>query len=290
MKQGAGALETGRGRTLCSSDPAGQIRSRICSSAVGASMVVKLTVPSKIAPRNLPASGRAAPALSCQARWRAGRQGTGSPPRLQHGTDSRDGSGALAVCLGNTAQPLVPADCLRQPLNSNVSHLNAHPHPRRHSWPAALWRELHAEFKVNTPSPDNLARLLSGLANAEGGTVIVGVREPDAIVGTDPKKSESFLQRSIARLQGQIAIQHYVVEEGKSLGIIRVEPAKTPVAAPDGYFRRVGANDRPFTAQQLIARMSAVPDHSAAIDSERRLCEEVHLNLAYRWFWGQNEL
>ena len=40
---------------------------------------------------------------------------------------------------------------------------------------------------------------------------------------------------------------------------------------------------RPSVDPELMIRMLIV-GYSMGIRSERRLCEEVHLNLAYRWF------
>ena len=42
---------------------------------------------------------------------------------------------------------------------------------------------------------------------------------------------------------------------------------------------------RPSIDPELMIRMPLV-GYCFAIRSERRLCEEVHLNLAYRWFCG----
>ncbi len=42
---------------------------------------------------------------------------------------------------------------------------------------------------------------------------------------------------------------------------------------------------RPSIDPELMIRMLIV-GYCFGIRSERRLCEEVHLNLAYRWFWG----
>ena len=50
------------------------------------------------------------------------------------------------------------------------------------------------------------------------------------------------------------------------------------------YYSEVG---RPSIDPELMIRMLIV-GYGFGIRSERRLCEEVHLNLAYRWFvdWG----
>ena len=46
------------------------------------------------------------------------------------------------------------------------------------------------------------------------------------------------------------------------------------------YYSHTG---RPSIDPELIMRMLII-GYSLGIRSERRLCEEVHLNLAYRWF------
>lgn len=124
------------------------------------------------------------------------------------------------------------------------------------------------EFKVNTPSPESLSRLISGFANTSGGTAIIGVREPDVIVGTNIDRFNKLVQRAKDRMHGDVELSHYSVEiEGKSIGVIDVKASKVPVASAEGYFRRVGDQEEPLNAQQLVQRMSAVPDHAAAISS-----------------------
>ena len=46
---------------------------------------------------------------------------------------------------------------------------------------------------------------------------------------------------------------------------------------------------RPSIDPELMIRMLIV-GYCSGIRSERRLCEEVHLNLAYRWFVVREEL
>jgi transposase len=48
------------------------------------------------------------------------------------------------------------------------------------------------------------------------------------------------------------------------------------------YYSAIG---RPSVDPELMIRMLIV-GYCFGIRSERRLCEEVHLNLAYRWFCG----
>src|SRR6202042_3262019 len=53
-------------------------------------------------------------------------------------------------------------------------------------------------------------------------------------------------------------------------------------SASGPYYSEVG---RPSIDPELMIRMLIV-GYGFGIRSERRLCEEVHLNLAYRWFCG----
>ena len=124
------------------------------------------------------------------------------------------------------------------------------------------------ELKVSTPHPENLSRLISALANTSGGAVVVGVQEPSTIVGTDIERFKRFVRLARTRLHGEVDLVDYSVDfDGKQLGVIEVNKAKVPVAAQDGYFRRVGDQQEPLTAQQLVQMMAAVPDHSVAITS-----------------------
>jgi len=124
------------------------------------------------------------------------------------------------------------------------------------------------EMKANTPHPENLSRLISGLANAGGGTVVVGVREPATILGTNLVRFERLVQLSRDRLHGEVDLIAYPIEvDGKQIGVIEVKQAKVPVATPEGYFRRVGEREELLTTQQLVSTMVSVPDHSIAIAS-----------------------
>jgi predicted HTH transcriptional regulator len=124
------------------------------------------------------------------------------------------------------------------------------------------------EFKVNTPFSESLSRLISGFANTSGGTLIVGVREPNTIIGTDVARFEKFVQKTKERLNGKVEVTSYAVElEGKLLGVLEVQKSKIPIASPEGYFRRVGDREVPLDASQIVELMSSVPDHAAAIAS-----------------------
>ena len=62
--------------------------------------------------------------------------------------------------------------------------------------------------------------------------------------------------------------------------LLIVRSAFRTEGAPGAYYSDVG---RPSIDPELMIRMLIV-GYSFGIRSERRLCDEVHLNLAYRWF------
>ncbi|QDL53833.1 AlbA family DNA-binding domain-containing protein [Rhodoferax aquaticus] len=124
------------------------------------------------------------------------------------------------------------------------------------------------EFRVSTPFPESLSRLISGFANTIGGTLIVGIREPNTIIGTDIARFEKFVQKTKERLNGKVELSYYSIElGGKLLGVLEVKKSKIPIASPEGYFRRVGDKEVPLDANQIVELMSSVPDHADAIAS-----------------------
>lgn len=122
------------------------------------------------------------------------------------------------------------------------------------------------ELKTNIPAPDKLAKLLSSLSNTKGGTVVVGVREPNNIVGTDIERFSKYVGLARCQLHGRLDVEYYpIAVEGKTLGIIEVRPAELPIATSEGYFKRVGEQDVLIGASQLATEFSSVSDPSAAI-------------------------
>jgi transposase len=58
---------------------------------------------------------------------------------------------------------------------------------------------------------------------------------------------------------------------------------RTSCVATDDFFNTIGQIEMPSVDPALMIRMLII-GYCFGIRSERRLCEEVHLNLAYRWF------
>ncbi len=77
-------------------------------------------------------------------------------------------------------------------------------------------------------------------------------------------------------LEDHVPCDHLLRQIDRFLDLEGVRAELTPFYSPIG---------RPSIDPELMIRMLIV-GYCFAIRSERRLCEEVHLNLAYRWFCG----
>jgi transposase len=84
------------------------------------------------------------------------------------------------------------------------------------------------------------------------------------------------------RLFYSFSIEDHVLEDHLLRGIDRCRDLSGLSQHLAEYCSRTG---RPSIDPEMMIRMLII-GYSYGIRSERRLCEEVHLNLAYRWFCG----
>lgn len=124
------------------------------------------------------------------------------------------------------------------------------------------------EFKTNTPPPQVLARIVSAFANTEGGVILLGIREPDIILGVDPHKFEKTYQQTIRHVTGHSKTSSEVVDyKNKKIGVISVEKSVAPIGSSEGYFRRVGSQDHALGAEQLKHLFSEELGVNSAVES-----------------------
>jgi transposase len=78
----------------------------------------------------------------------------------------------------------------------------------------------------------------------------------------------------------EFSLERHVPEDHMLRGIDRVVDLSDVRARLAPFYSAIG---RPSVDPELMIRMLLV-GYCLGVRSERRLCEEVHLNLAYRWF------
>lgn len=124
------------------------------------------------------------------------------------------------------------------------------------------------EFKERITSPEMLARIISAFSNTNGGTILIGIKEPNVVVGINPEQFERIYQRAIQRVTGTARTASQIVNlQEKSVGVITVEKATAPVGSSEGYFTRIGSSDRALGPESLSALFSKEINSNAAIES-----------------------
>jgi len=121
------------------------------------------------------------------------------------------------------------------------------------------------EFKVGLRESGELAKLIGAFANSDGGTIVIGVREPAEVIGTDVKRIRQLYERAIEKLEPKPHTSFASIDvSGKEIVVIEVDKANSLVFAENGAYARVGAATQPMTAhnvtQALMLAQARQPD------------------------------
>jgi predicted HTH transcriptional regulator len=153
---------------------------------------------------------------------------------------------------------------------------------------------LDLEFKTSVPESDRLARQLAAFANTDGGTLVIGVREPGEVVGINNVERVRHVFESAVRelTPPPEASLDVAILDGKKIAVIRVGRSPGPVFdKKNGVFVRVGEQNRPMTAADLAQRFQQAPvppDLAALAENIASLTQQIEalteqLQLANNW-------
>lgn len=153
------------------------------------------------------------------------------------------------------------------PINNDVPGLINHP------------ADAHLEFKASVPSPEDVAKQLTGMANSGGGTLVLGVDDggegANIVRGVDPTEAASTVERALDLIQPTPAGLTYGSVDVDGKGLYAVEVPKSL----DGLYLSGGM---PYIRQGSQTTVATVDNPGALVqlghDPEnqiRRLVEAV---------------
>lgn len=130
------------------------------------------------------------------------------------------------------------------------------------------------EFKTDIREAGVLAGTLAAFANTRGGTVLVGVREPDVVIGSDAERIGRLLQRSLDMLSPRIEVGFEAIPVGgRVVSAITVKPSLEVVFSDGQALGRVRDRIKALSPTQLTDKLG-----SPAYPSElAKLAESISL-------------
>jgi len=119
------------------------------------------------------------------------------------------------------------------------------------------------EFKRRVPDPSTLVKNISALANTHGGTILVGIQEPNLVVGTNPDAVVQIVERSREVLSPTIDLDvTTVIIDSKPIVVVSVPESQQIIMANGMALKRTGSQNLALTPSEISAKMGAGGDTS----------------------------
>lgn len=116
------------------------------------------------------------------------------------------------------------------------------------------------EFKTALPDPAQIARHLAALANARGGSLVLGASEQGGaphVVGVDADRAEIYVGKAVQFLEPPPAVSTTRTFVGtEEVVVVEVAAGRGLTLAPGGLFVRTGESDRPLTPTEVVDRVT----------------------------------
>ena len=117
------------------------------------------------------------------------------------------------------------------------------------------------EFKTHIPDLSTLVKHVSAMANTHGGTIYVGIQEPQWFVGTQPEQVIKLVERAKPLLLPSVDLQVQTIEvDHKPIVAISVPESKEVVFGNGMALRRVGDRIIPLSTDELSRKITSPAD------------------------------
>lgn len=151
------------------------------------------------------------------------------------------------------------------------------------------------KLMTSVPSVLRFAQLICGFANTSGGTIIIGVQEPDRVVGCDWQTLSRVFERALDQLNpAPECYLHQINIDSHVIGVLKVAKSPQLVVSSSGAFLREGSQTRAIPANQIEARLAvpgALDTHAIAnalaenTETIERLSETLARSQSFRGQW-----
>lgn len=145
------------------------------------------------------------------------------------------------------------------------------------------------EFKARLPRLPDLAKLVAGFANGQGGTILIGYDESSRQLQS---VDEPGVRRAVVRVQQilgsdlQLTLS-FTIYQGVKLAVLEVAQAQGLVGVDGGYFIRAGertqlmsAADIRQTLVQHVSPQQSIGQLAEAVARQSEIIEQIRSDLA----------
>lgn len=136
------------------------------------------------------------------------------------------------------------------------------------------------EFKTVVRDPTILARLMASFANAKGGTIVIGVKEPPEVVGVNESQLQKVYEAALKLLEptSVMSALSFIDASGLKVGLVEIAPSSELVLAQGSAYVRIGAMTQAMAWTQMRERLPPKPPE-VTLESLMRASEQQTTHL-----------